>query len=97
MTGKYYMLFRDGDIFEQLHWFVDNYIPASRQTCEYAFIKSVECWGAIRSGVQGVYTWDNGKFISLCFFDKLMFCTDITKDYIQVFYDSDTINIGELQ
>ena len=93
MTGKYYMLFRDGDIFEQLHWFVDNYIPASRQTCEHEFIKSIECWGMIRSGVQGVYTWDN----SLCFFDRLMSCHDITKDYTQVFYKADTITIGELQ
>ena len=97
MTGKYYMLFRDGDIFEQLHWFVDNYIPASRQTCEHEFIKSIECWGTICSDVQGVYTWDNGKFISLCFFNRLMSYHDIIKDYIQVFYKTDTITIGELQ
>lgn len=97
MTGKFYMLFRDGDIFEQLHWFVDNYLPTSRQAYEHEYIKSIECWGTIRSGVQGVYTWDNGKYISLCFFDRLMFCPDITKEYIPVFYKTDTINIGELQ
>ena len=98
MTGKFYMLFRDDcDIHEQIHWFINNYMPANRQSFEHRYAEDWEAQEMLRGGAQGVFTWDNGKFISLCFFDRLMLCPDITKDYIPVFYKTDTITIGELQ
>ena len=43
MTGKFYMFFRDDcDWREQLHWFVDNYMPTDRQYFEHRYAEGLE-------------------------------------------------------
>ena len=96
MTGKFYMFFRDDcDIHEQLHWFINNYMPANRQDFEHRYVEGFEAWERIHSGMMGVYTWDNGSFWALCWLDK--FTTRCVANHTQVFYKTDTITIGELQ
>lgn len=96
MTGKFYMFFRDDcDRVEQLHWFIDNYMPADRQSFEHRYAEGMEAQENIREGTLGVYTWDNGRFWSLCFLD--VFTTREVTQHTQVFYKPDTITIGELQ
>ena len=96
MTGKFYMFFRDDcDWREQLHWFIDNYMPADRQRVEHRYANGLEAQERIRGGAFGVWTWDNGSFWSLAWLDK--FTTRYVVNHTQVFYKTDTINIGELQ
>lgn len=96
MTGKFYMFFRDDcDRLEQLHWFIDNYIPADRQNFEHRYAEGAECWERMKSWAKGVYTWDNGRWWTFLFFNHPL-NRDIT-NHTQVFYKTDTITIGELQ
>ena len=96
MTGKFYMFFRgDCDWLEQLHWFIDNYMPADRQSFEHRYAEGMEAQERVRGGALGVYTWDNGRFWSLCWLDR--FSTRYVTNHTPVFYKTDTINIGELQ
>lgn len=96
MTGKFYMFFRDDcDWLEQLHWFIDNYLPADRHKTEHRFVEGCECWERVKLGAKGVYTWDNGMWGTFCFIDIIN--QSWTSDYQQVFYKPDTITIGELQ
>lgn len=96
MTGKFYMFFRDDcDWLEQLHWFIDNYMPADRQSFEHRYAEGWEAQEKIRGGALGVYTWDLGTHWILYFLDKWT-TRDVVK-HTQVFYKTDTINIGELQ
>ena len=96
MTGKFYMLFRDGcDIHEQIYWFISNYLPADRRNIEYRYADSVEACEYVHQGAIGVYTFDNGNWWTFCWLDKRMLQS--FTDYTQVFYNADTIKIGELQ
>ena len=96
MTGKFYMFFRDDcDWREQLHWFIDNYMPADRQSFEHIYAEGIEAQESVRGGVLGVYTWNSGVFWYIHWLDKST-ARYVTK-HTQVFYKTDTITIGELQ
>lgn len=96
MTGKFYMFFRDDcDIHEQLHWFIDNYTPADRQSIGHRYVKGLEAQERIRGGALGVCSWDNGVHWSFYWLDK--YTTRDVANHTQVFYNPDTITIGELQ
>lgn len=96
MTGKFYMLFRDDcSMQEQIHWFISNYIPADRRNFEYRYADNADVFEFIQEGVIGVCTFDNGNCQTLCWLDK--YTIQYVTDYTQVFYNADTIMIGEIQ